>query len=325
MNNPHDTLVLFGGAVKAKGEGKVGGYLVLFGDKKSKDLSGEFFTADTDYDTEFPGKSSVYYHHALDASLGVRKLTETKAETGVDEVGVWIEAQLNLRDKYAAAVYKMVEEEKLGWSSGTATHLVSKKSTGEIEHWPLGLDASLTPTPCDARNLASVKSFSRPIETLALPTFDELTGVKSDGLSSGDKRRLLQRALELRLSQGGYYQYAYVNDDWIFETTFVFSMGDKTFEIPYSLDGFSATLGEPVEVARITRFEPVAPPEPPPADPVDALKAHLERLRTTPDEAAVEGLKSLRADLDALLTPPPATDLRADFEREVAAALRLFR
>ena len=292
------TIVLFGGAVKAKGEGKVGGHLVLFGDAASKDLSGQWFTAATDYDTEFPGKSSVYFHHALDPTLKTKRLTPTKAEIGVDDVGVWIEGVLDVRDQYAAAVYKMVEDGQLGWSSGTASHLVEADASGEIKYWPLGLDASLTPTPCDSRNLASVKSFTRPLKSISVPTFDQLRGVKSEGLSSGDKRRVLMSALDRRLSAGGFYQYAYVDEDYIFETTFVFSMGDRKYEMPYTIAGFDVTLGEPFEVQRITKFVPVAAPTP---DPADGLKtATSAQLRA---ELQREKLKTFRP-LPSLVTYP---------------------
>ena len=44
----------------------------------------------------------------------------------------------------------------MGWSSGTAAHLVEREPMGraaKIVSWPLGLDASLTPTPAEPRNV----------------------------------------------------------------------------------------------------------------------------------------------------------------------------
>ena len=162
--NATDTLVLFGGAVKALGDGKVGGYLVSFSDSDAPDLVGDFFTASTDYDVEdWPSaKSAVYYSHGQDATLGARKLST--ASMKIDDAGVWVEAQLAMRDEYEQMVYQMAKDGKLGWSSGTAAHLVQRKSapndTWEITRWPLGLDASLTPIPAEPRNSAvtSLKS-----------------------------------------------------------------------------------------------------------------------------------------------------------------------
>jgi hypothetical protein len=64
---------------------------------------------------------------------------------------VFIKHLLDLRSGYEAKLYGLVQAGKLGWSSGTAPHLVERKAIGDgrhqIEQWPLGLDASYTPTP----------------------------------------------------------------------------------------------------------------------------------------------------------------------------------
>jgi hypothetical protein len=152
-----DVLVRDGGSIKALGDGKVGGYLVLFTDETSPDLAGDFFTKSTDFDFDDDAtiRSQVYYHHGQDSTLKARKFG--KATLKMDEVGVWAEGQLQLRDEYEKAVYEMAEAGKLGWSSGTAEHLVEREQKGAatwIKRWPLGLDASLTPTPCEPRTKA---------------------------------------------------------------------------------------------------------------------------------------------------------------------------
>ncbi len=149
-----DTLVTFGGAVKAIGNGKVGGYLVLFSTDDSPDLAGDFFTKDTDFG---PHRSSVvHYSHGWDGTLK-RAVLDDDASLKMDDVGVWVEAQLDLRDEYQRAIYGLAEKGALGWSSGTASHLVERETKGAanwIKRWPLGLDASLTPTPCEPRTQA---------------------------------------------------------------------------------------------------------------------------------------------------------------------------
>jgi HK97 family phage major capsid protein len=90
-----------------------------------------------------------------------------------DEIGVWIEAQLEMRDQYEKAIYEMAQAGKLGWSSGTASHLVEREPHGKSWHitaWPLGLDASLTPTPAEARNSAV------PLKSLIIGTPQEPDG-----------------------------------------------------------------------------------------------------------------------------------------------------
>ena len=161
-----DTLVMPGGEVKAVVEGDVGrvsGYLVRFTSADDPDLAGDFFTKDTDFGPH--RQSIVFYHHGLDGSLGVKTLGRLPASLKTDDVGVWIEAQLDLRDAYENAIFDMAKRGKQGWSSGTANHLVRRqpvagKAANWIATWPLGLDASLTPTPAEPRNVAAAKAVS---------------------------------------------------------------------------------------------------------------------------------------------------------------------
>lgn len=164
---PDDAVVMYGDAVKSLGDGRVGGYLVRFGDATKTDLTGDFFTAETDFG---PHETSlVFYHHGLDSTLK-RRVIDKHATLRKDDVGVWVEAQLNLRDEYERAIHDdLVVPGKCGWSSGTAGHLMERESVGKamwIKSWPLGLDASLTPTPAEVRNVAiPLKSLIGTIST----------------------------------------------------------------------------------------------------------------------------------------------------------------
>ena len=60
-----DELVYFGSAVKALGDGKVGGYLVRYSTKSDPDLTGDYFTAGTDYGVTDGASLPVYYQHGL--------------------------------------------------------------------------------------------------------------------------------------------------------------------------------------------------------------------------------------------------------------------
>jgi HK97 family phage major capsid protein len=160
--SPDEVWVITGGDVKAMGDGKVGGYLIRFTTASDPDLTGDFFASSTDFGE---AKSSpVLYQHGADKKLGRRKIGI--GDLKVDELGVWIDAQLNLRDEYEKTIYELAQAGKLGWSSGTAGHLVAREPVGKankITSWPLGLDASLTPTPAEPRNSAQIKSlFTEP-------------------------------------------------------------------------------------------------------------------------------------------------------------------
>jgi len=159
---PIETLVWFGGACKALDDkGQVGGYLVLFGSPDQTDASSlrDYFTPDTDFDLDSASaKSRLLYHHGLDPTIGNKKIGLTPANLKADDAGIWAQAQLDLRDKYERRLWAMVKEGKMGWSSGTVSHLIRREKQDNGSHkilaWPLGLDASITPSPAEPRTQA---------------------------------------------------------------------------------------------------------------------------------------------------------------------------
>lgn len=169
-----EKLINYGGAVKALGDGKVSGYLVVFGSPDETDVSSlrDYFTPETDFDIAEGAKTAIYYRHALNPKLQ-EKVGEGSLK--VDDVGVWVEGQLDLRNRYVKAVYEqMATKGKLGWSSGTALHLIQREEqengSHKIARWPLGLDASITPDPAEPRTavVAAMKTLEAepdPIET----------------------------------------------------------------------------------------------------------------------------------------------------------------
>lgn len=157
-----DTSSIHGGSVKSDRLGHIKGYLVRFGDATKTDLEGDYFTASTDFG--FPvGKSSsvpvnLYYHHGMDPVVG-RKTVGTGFVKLTDE-GLWYEAQVDMADEYGKMIARLAKAGKLGFSSGSASHLVERESKGlanEIIRWPIA-EASVTPTPAEPRN--AVKSLA---------------------------------------------------------------------------------------------------------------------------------------------------------------------
>jgi len=182
-----DNLVVFGGAVKALGNGRVGGYLVRYSSPDQVDLEGDYFDASTDYGDA--DKTAVYYDHGLDDTLGLKMLGEGAAPLERQDAGVWIEHQLDVRDEYEAAIYRLAEKGKLGWSSGTASHLTKRKKIKDgsyhITRWPLGLDASLTPTPADPWNTAMpLKAWAEATKSARLEVRSQEDAGDSPGASS---------------------------------------------------------------------------------------------------------------------------------------------
>ena len=146
--------------IKSDRLGYVKGYLVRFGDTKTADLEGDYFTPQTDYG--FPVAKgqrvplNVYYHHGMDAAVGKKSIGTGFVK--MDDTGLWYEAQLDMADEYGTMIAKLCKQGKMGFSSGAAGHLVERKSMGsaaEITRWPIA-EASITPTPAEYRN--SVKT-----------------------------------------------------------------------------------------------------------------------------------------------------------------------
>ena len=162
-------LVAYGSALKAlHPSGRVGGYLMLWSDRNRKDITGTFFTSRTQYDWEGREAKSALYQHGLDPELGKRRLGDGWHLKRADDVGVWVETQLDLRDRYEAAIYRLAQAGKLGLSSGTAEHLIEAKSDGEITRWPI-IEGSFTPTPADPST--SVE----PLKSVKIQPFKSLT------------------------------------------------------------------------------------------------------------------------------------------------------
>jgi len=142
--------------IKSDRLGYVKGYLVRFGNDKTADLEGDYFTPQTDYG--FPVAKgqrvplNVYYHHGMDAAVGKKSIGTGFVK--MDDTGLWYEAQIDLADEYGSMIAKLCKQGKMGFSSGAAGHLVERKSMGgaaEITRWPIA-EASITPTPAEYRN-----------------------------------------------------------------------------------------------------------------------------------------------------------------------------
>lgn len=134
----------------------VAGYGVVFG---GLDLTGEAFAPDTDFDLDYVPRKRVYYDHALEE---VKHALGEVISVKVDDIGLWIEAQLDRSKDYVEAVLRLVEKGVLGWSSGSVPHLVHREGK-TIKKWTV-VEFSLTPTPAEPRTVGveRIKSEAPP-------------------------------------------------------------------------------------------------------------------------------------------------------------------
>ncbi len=133
-----------------EGAGRVGGYLITWGERHRRDLQDEFFTPETDLGLDWYERRPVLYHHGLDGALKAALIGAIDT-LSPDEIGLWAEAQLDLRKRYVRAVRKLVDQGLLSWSSGSLPHLVEVGAAGRIKRWPI-VEGSLTPTPAEPRH-----------------------------------------------------------------------------------------------------------------------------------------------------------------------------
>lgn len=226
-----------GGGVKALGNGKIGGYLVVFGDAETKDLEGDYFTPETEFSWPVGEHRLCVYHHGMDDKLGKKRL----AGPGVrlvkrDDIGLWVEAQMNLRDEWERAIYGLVEAGKLGWSSGTAGHMVEREPDGKILLWPV-VEGSPTPQPAEPRAKAV------PVKALQPAPLDELTAAPPDGA-----KQIRRQSPSVIVKEGK-------NMDMETLQAFVPELDEEQGRAVYSLmeygDGKVPTIEQLVNVARL--------------------------------------------------------------------------
>lgn len=166
--------------LKALPNGLVVGTAVLYSPGgEPKDLSGQYFESDTDYGWQGLEPRAGLYHHGLDARIGDREigsgwkraskkdLEDWEMDPGFEDLGMWVYSQLDLRNKYEYAIYKLGEAGKLGLSSATAEHMIKALDSGKITRWHI-VEVSWSPIPMDYRTVVS------PLKDLPESHLDEL-------------------------------------------------------------------------------------------------------------------------------------------------------
>jgi HK97 family phage major capsid protein len=141
----------------------VAGYGVVFG---GEDLAGETFSADTDFMLELVPTKMALYDHRQNAVVKHAIGTIPNGNIKIDEVGLWIEAELDKSKAYVSAIRDLVKAGALGWSSGSVGHLV-ERSGKTIKQWPI-VEFSLTPSPAEPRTLGvtEIRSLIHHAESL---------------------------------------------------------------------------------------------------------------------------------------------------------------
>jgi hypothetical protein len=216
-----DILIFDGGEVKSLGDGRFGGWAVLFNSVDKSSHMDRFDANETDFGVDGDEWKSVtapvMFHHGLDPKFGKTRIGQVQYEKKA--LGVWAEGILKVRKNYEQKyaddlkdIEALIAAKALGLSTGVPAHMVSRRSvsTGNlVETWPLDCsELSLTHTPAEPRTLAvSLKSLfdetEAKRETVAVPP--PLTIVElSDRLvaDATEIKTLLAKSLSQRQAEG---------------------------------------------------------------------------------------------------------------------------
>lgn len=153
-----DRPVAYGSAIKALGNGRFGGYGVVYGSDQQRDTDGEYFTKDTDYSLDWFDKRPLIYAHGLDDAVKTMPFgvvdTIKQDDVGLyaegafidpDTVKEWGKKQRQIHKWYLGEIKRMMDEGILYYSSGSVKHLVAAVD-GRIDAWPI-IEMSMTPAP----------------------------------------------------------------------------------------------------------------------------------------------------------------------------------
>lgn len=260
--------------LKVSPSGEIEGWGIPFGGPlaNDSDLDGERFSKNTDFHFDwFPDGRPMLYDHGTDQKLGLDLIGRQTEHEVVDEVGVWVKAQINMSHKYADAVMELIADGKVGFSSLAMRHLIDKDRKGNILEWPW-IEQTLTVHPAHPMatidEFKMVTTFADAMKQLGLDVPKQLTAEppkkgKAIDLPNGMSTDDLRDALLLAAKEG--YPSLFTGDDafpWvdvIYDGKAVLSVSDQHYEVAYSVDGETGAVtvsGAPAAVVRRTIWEP---------------------------------------------------------------------
>jgi HK97 family phage major capsid protein len=162
------------GAPDEAGKVRVGAYAIRFAKSDEKDLTGDYFTAATDFGPRCGDGVATMFNHGLPLVKGVKALADVAemtfgpVKTIKDDIGIFVEASLDTANAYEKAIADLCAAGKLKWSSGTSPHIARKSADGQITRWHIA-EVSYTPKAAEPR-LPAI----RPLKSLALELTAEI-------------------------------------------------------------------------------------------------------------------------------------------------------
>ena len=130
------------------------------------------------------------YQHGFDDAIGLRRVGGW-SPVRVDKKGVWVQAQIDKHDEYYDALRQLIDEKKLGLSSGSIEHAVRFAKNGDWLDWP-AWDMAFTPTPSNpwaqmaARTGEFMLRITRTTDKAGKPTGPPEGGKPRDEIAAED-------------------------------------------------------------------------------------------------------------------------------------------
>lgn len=152
-------------------EGRVGGYLIVWGSPTQRDLQGEYFTPATEFGLDWYPRRPVLFHHGIKGELLHAPAAQNVGVIDTlhpDDNGLWAEATLDPTHPHHAALLRLIDDGVLSWSSGSLPHLVEVAADGRINRW-IVVEGSLTPRPAEPRK-TDVHALKSAYDALGLDT-----------------------------------------------------------------------------------------------------------------------------------------------------------
>ena len=149
--------------MKALGDRQIEVTVAYGGHMGGRDSHGEYFSPNTDFDTEnFPSPPLLYYHGFNEQGKKMSKpvVTGKMLERRTDAAGHVLVYQLK-HGKYADLQWQAALKGECAVSPGTVGHLIRKATDGELLYWPLAEVSAWDYAP--NRKQANLYSVAAPV------------------------------------------------------------------------------------------------------------------------------------------------------------------
>lgn len=178
-----------------------GGYGVIFG---GEDMQGDTFTKNTRFGLRNGVGQEAYIDHSLDDEFevdgtiyrlkGVKDPVGEIVEVSPDDIGLYMRVKVEKQKKYWEIVNQMYKTGKMGYSTGSAPHLVRRvKNTSHLDYWPIK-EVSFTLNPAEPRTTQHTTRLK------TAPLHDETTGPEAkaaDVQEQADNETIIQEPIEM--------------------------------------------------------------------------------------------------------------------------------